>query len=488
MDILSPLEKKLLMALERNNGEIEPEKSGMELVKTMNAASWLQSKGMVKIEEKLVSEYELTEEGMKFIKDGLPEKFLFKDKEKEKIEEIEDRIGKKYAKIAIGWAKRKGWCEIRVENGEKYVVITEKGKKEIGKKQEEEDALEKINEGDFEIKEEIIKILKKRNAIREKERIKRKIFLTEKGWNVVKSGIEIKEEISQLTHEIIISGEWKNKDFRKYDVKAFAPSISIGKPHPLSQLMDKIRKVFSEMGFKEIKGNYVESCFWNMDALFIPQDHPARDMQDTFYCSKPERIDVDEVLIKKISEIHENGGKTGSKGWKYSFNTEESKRALLRTHTTVNTIRYLSMNPVPPAKVFSIERVFRRENIDSTHLPEFHQIEGIVYEKNANFCMLKGILKEFYTRMGFEKIRFRPSYFPYTEPSLEIEVMWKDKWIELGGAGIFRPEVTHPFGVKEQVLAWGLGLERIAMIMLGLDDIRKLYFSDIGWLRELPLL
>ncbi|HEC77271.1 MAG TPA: phenylalanine--tRNA ligase subunit alpha [Thermoplasmatales archaeon] len=488
MDVLSPLEKKLLIALEKNKGRISPEKSGMELVKTMNSASWLQSKGLVEVEEKLISEYELTEEGKKFLEEGLPEKSLFKDKEKEKIGEIENRMGKKDAKIAIGWAKRKGWCEIKVENGEKYVVITEKGKKEIERKQEEEKALEKISEGDFEIDEEILKILKRRGAIREKEKVKRIIFLTEKGWEVVKSGIEIKEEISQLTHEIIRSGEWKNKNFRRYDVRAFSPSINIGKPHPLSQLMEKIRKIFSEMGFKEIKGNYVESCFWNMDALFIPQDHPARDMQDTFYCNKPEKVDVDETLIKKISGIHENGGETGSKGWRYSFRMEESKKALLRTHTTVNTIRYLFMNPNPPAKVFSIERVFRRENIDSTHLPEFHQIEGIVYEKDANFCMLKGILKEFYNRMGFEKIRFRPSYFPYTEPSLEIEVMWMDKWIELGGAGIFRPEVTYPFGVKEPVLAWGLGLERIAMIMLGLNDIRKLYFSDIEWLRELPLL
>jgi phenylalanyl-tRNA synthetase alpha chain len=167
---------------------------------------------------------------------------------------------------------------------------------------------------------------------------------------------------------------------------------------------------------------------------------------------------------------------------------EEAKKVILRTHTTVNTIRYLINNPSPPAKVFSIEKVFRRENIDATHLPEFHQVEGIVYEKDANFCMLKGILKEFYSKMGFEKIRFRPSYFPYTEPSMEIEVEFNGRWIELGGSGIFRPEVTEPFGIKYPVLAWGLGLERMAMNLLGLNDIRMLYFSDIEWLRSLPLL
>jgi len=211
-------------------------------------------------------------------------------------------------------------------------------------------------------------------------------------------------------------------------------------------------------------------------------------MQDTFYCKKPSKIEIDEELIKKIAIVHEKGGETGSKGWRYKFDYEEAKKALLRTHTTVNTIRYIAQHPEPPAKVFSIERVFRRENIDATHLPEFHQIEGIIYEENADFSMLKGILKEFYSRMGFEKIRFRPSYFPYTEPSLEVEVEWNGKWIELGGAGIFRPEVTLPFNAKAPVLAWGLGLERMAMILLNVDDIRMLYFSDIEWLKNLPLL
>ncbi|RLF46836.1 MAG: phenylalanine--tRNA ligase subunit alpha [Thermoplasmata archaeon] len=488
MEILSPLEKKLLLLLEKHGGKAEPEQLEMELVKVMNAASWLQSKGLVETEEKLIKEYELTEEGERFLKEGLPEKNLLKGLKKASLEEIENKLGRKEAAIAIGWAKRKGWCDIVKEGDKKYLVVTEKGKEEVAKKQAEEEALEKIKEGNFEIDEKIINVLKRRDAIKEKERVRRNIFLTDKGWKVVKAGIKIEEELSQLTPEIIKSGEWKKKKFRKYDVKAFAPSIYPGKLHPMTQLIEKIRRIFAEIGFKEIRGSYVESCFWNMDALFIPQDHPARDMQDTFYCKKPDKIKIDRKLIEKIAKVHENGWKTGSKGWGYKFDEREAEKALLRTHTTVNTIRYLAHHPEPPAKVFSIERVFRRESIDSTHLPEFHQIEGIVYEKDANFCMLKGILKEFYNRMGFEKIRFRPSYFPYTEPSLEIEVKWQGKWIELGGAGIFRPEVTLPFGIEEPVLAWGLGLERMAMILLGLNDIRMLYFSDIDWLRNLPLL
>jgi len=199
-------------------------------------------------------------------------------------------------------------------------------------------------------------------------------------------------------------------------------------------------------------------------------------------------METDKKLLDLIADVHETGGDTNSKGWKYKFSKEESKKVLLRTHTTVNTIRYLASNPEPPAKIFSIGKVFRRENIDITHLPEFYQVEGIVHEKDGNFRELAGILKEFYKKMGFEKIRFRPAYFPYTEPSMEVEVKWNGKWMELGGSGMFRPEVTEPLGIKEPVLAWGLGLERMAMMVLNLSDIRELYFSDMEWLRRLPLL
>ena len=170
------------------------------------------------------------------------------------------------------------------------------------------------------------------------------------------------------------------------------------------------------------------------------------------------------------------------------FSKYEVKRALLRTHTTVNTIRYLYNNPEPPCKIFSIGRVFRKENIDTIHLPEFFQIEGIVHEENTNFRQLIGLLKEFYKRMGFEKIRFRPAYFPYTEPSMEVDVFWNNEWMELGGSGIFRPEVTEPIGIKNPVLAWGLGLERLAMLKFDLTDIRKLYVSDLEWLRKKSLI
>ncbi|HUR63025.1 MAG TPA: phenylalanine--tRNA ligase subunit alpha, partial [Candidatus Thermoplasmatota archaeon] len=182
-----------------------------------------------------------------------------------------------------------------------------------------------------------------------------------------------------------------------------------------------------------------------------------------------------------------SGGGTGSAGWGGAFSKEVSQKALLRTHTTVTTIRHLAAHPNPPAKVFGIGRVFRNEAMDATHLPEFHQIEGILVEEGATFQTLIGVLREFYTRLGFPEVKFRPSFYPYTEPSLDVAVRWNNRWLELGGAGIFRPEVSQPLGVPCPVLAWGLGLERLAMMRLGLKDIRDLYVPDLKWLQENPL-
>ncbi|MFQ6060850.1 MAG: phenylalanine--tRNA ligase subunit alpha, partial [Thermoplasmata archaeon] len=283
-------------------------------------------------------------------------------------------------------------------------------------------------------------------------------------------------------------GKWREVDFRKYDVRTFAPSLHGGKKHPLSQYIEKIRRVFSGMGFTEIEGDFVEVAFWDFDALFQPQDHPARDMQDTFYTKDPETLPLPgEELVSRVRDMHERGGDIDSDGWGYEWSIEEARSAILRTHTTVNSIRYLSEHPDPPVKIFIIGRNFRRETTTWKHLPEFQHVEGIVMEENANLCMLIGILREFYRKMGFEKVRVRPGFFPYTEPSMEVDVFFRGEWMELGGSGIFRPEVTRPFGIAHPVLAWGLGLERLIMCNEGVEDIRDIYISDIDWLRNSKL-
>ncbi len=496
---LSQNEKKVLLALKKLHGKGSPQEitkiEDFSLdVEVLNAASWLQSKKLVIIENSIKTVYSLGREGKRFVDIGLPEKRALKLLSDKKgiitLQDLTAVLSPDEISIAIGWLKTNGWATIRKEQ-DTIIEITDKGRKALSEVTDAEKLLNLLNEHpEQEIKKDTIKpLVSRKNVIKEKDIITSTIILTDQGNTLVEKGIEIHEEISQLTSSIIKNKEWLQKTIRPYDIHAFAPALYGGKPHPLVTLISEIRQIFVEMGFMEIQGDYVESCFWNMDVLFIPQDHPAREMQDTFYCKNPSKIQISEQeLLKEVACVHENGGSTGSTGWGYKFSKNEGERALLRTHTTVNTIRYLYNHPKPPCKVFSLERVFRKEDIDSTHLPEFYQIEGIIHEENANFRQLIGILKEFYRRMGFEKIRFRPGYFPYTEPSMEVEVFWNGKWMELGGSGIFRPEVTEPVGVKNPVLAWGLGLERLAMLRFGLSDIRSLYISDLDWLRKTPLL
>jgi len=496
---LSLNEKKVLLALKKLHGKGSPEdifKNGQfsQDVEVSNAASWLQSKKLVMMDNHIKTVYSLGKEGKRFVEKGLPEKRALKLLSDRKgtitLKDLSAVLDSDEISVAIGWLKTNGWASIRKEK-DTIIEMTDKGKKALSEVTDVEKLLRLLHEHpEQEIEKDSIKPLASRkNVIKEKELITSTIILTEHGKKVVETGFEIQEEISQVTSAVIKNSEWKQKTIRPYDIHAFAPAIYGGKPHPLVKLISEIRQIFVEMGFQEIQGDYVESCFWNMDVLFIPQDHPAREMQDTFYCKVPAKLPIQEKqLLEEIARVHENGGTTGSTGWGYKFSKTEGERALLRTHTTVNTIRYLYNHPKPPCKVFSLERVFRKEDIDTTHLPEFYQIEGIIYEENANFRQLIGILKEFYRRMGFEKIRFRPGYFPYTEPSMEVEVFWNGKWMELGGSGIFRPEVTEPIGVKNPVLAWGLGLERIAMLRYGLSDIRSLYISDLDWLRKTPLI
>ncbi len=328
----------------------------------------------------------------------------------------------------------------------------------------------------------------RKNLVKAVERTVRHWTLTPEGQAVSSDELQETVVITDLTPELLQGDAWKTAEFRAFDVSLEAATPRTGRSHPMQALIERIRAIFLEMGFSELVDDYVQSAGWNMDALFIPQDHPAREMQDTFYLDQPSTIELDEGVMQAWKAIHEHGGETGSTGWGGSYSTDVSKRPLLRTHTTVNTIQYLAEHPTEACRVFSVDRVFRKEAIDRTHLPEFHQIEGIIMEEGANLQMLVTTLKTFYAKMGYPEVRVRPAYFPYTEPSLEIEVKWRGKWLELGGAGIFRPEVTEPLGITSPVLAWGMGLERLAMLVLGLDDIRQLYISDLEWLRNQPIL
>jgi phenylalanyl-tRNA synthetase alpha chain len=406
------------------------------------------------------------------------------------------------ATIALGWLKRKNWATTARDGTKLFLKATSRPPKDA---QEELIAtLSTIPETSMSSLDQehrtAAELLLKRKLLDIAIRKTRLLEITSHGLETIRHGVRIAEEVTQLTSDMIRSGEWKKANFKAFDVSASAEPTFIAKYHPIVELIDEVREIFLELGFEEIKGNLVESAFWNFDALFQPQDHPAREMHDTFYLSSPSKAKLPEQsTVRRVAQTHEDGWETGSTGWGYKWSKDIAQRVILRTHTTATTIKYLASHPNPPLKVFSIDRVYRNEKVNYKHLAEFHQIEGIIMDKDASFADLMGILKEFYNRLGFEKVRFWPSYFPYTEPSAEAVVYVEKKttgqngketstgkWLELGGMGIFRPEVTLPFGIKHPVLAWGQGLERLFMIRREEGDIRTPYKNELSWLRAIP--
>ena len=472
------------------------EKSGLAHAAVMRAALTLSARNLVKVYERKWNVATLNEEGENYAQYGLPERRLLRALLRLGGEADVDEAAREagldasLAPIALGWLKKKNWGVIKG----KKCALNVSAEPPLG---DDERLLAKIFESrtitvdglSRELKE-ALNVLRRRKLVDLEEKVHRELELTEEGWKTVKKGLEIVEEVTQLTPELIISGRWKRVKLTRFEVTAPGPAVYPGKMHPLQQIIKRAREIFLEMGFTEIRGPLVETAFWNFDALFQPQDHPAREMMDTFYLANPQagRLPA-KRLVEAVAKTHEDGWVTGTKGWRYKWSPEEAKRLVLRTHTTAETIKYLATHKKPPIKVFSVDRVYRNEQVTYKHLAEFHQIEGIVVDKKVTLRDLMGTLKTFYTKFGLEKIEFWPSYFPYTEPSAQAVAYHPrlKRWIELCGMGIFRPEVLAPVGVKCPVLAWGGGLERLAMIELGLDDVRLLYANNLGWLRRTPL-
>jgi len=482
-DNLTINEKKVLLALE-GLGSAAPEKleekSGLQVDAAMQAAFMLAEKGFASVSEKILERYSLTKEGEEYTKNGLPERQIIDSLEvPTSLEELKSCFSPQMVGIATGWLVKKGWA--KVENG----VMVPSGKVHAGKDEEALKAftgkartLEELAADEGTVRD----LLKRKLVIKHEEKF-RTVSITDAGSALAAQGLVLEEEIAQITSDLLKSEAWKGKKFRPYRLDVTPKPLYGAKIHPYRRLIEQMRQIFLEMGFTEIKGGIIQSSFWNFDALFQPQDHPARDMQDTFHLDSTCQIPAE--YSGKIAAMHESGGDLDSCGWGGTWDKELARRNVLRTHTTAVTIKYLADNPEPPVKAFCIDRAYRRETIDPTHTPEFEQLEGVVMDKDMSFANLLGLLAEFYHRMGFKEVRFRPGYFPYTEPSVEPEVYVDGLgWVELGGAGVFRKEVTEPFGIKEPVLAWGLGVSRLAMLKLGLKDLRLLYQSDIDWLRK----
>jgi len=332
----------------------------------------------------------------------------------------------------------------------------------------------------------------------EQQLLKKRKLTTPETWTTFhlakgpKFALKRKELAIVLTSEMLKDGSWKDKDFKPYNFHALGVAPTTGSLHPLLKVRSQFRKIFIEMGFEEMAtNNYVESSFWNFDALFQPQQHPARDAHDTFFITHPSRTPLDKMpadYVQRVKATHQTGDfGGGSTGYGSPWKETEAEKNLLRTHTTAVSSRMLyklAQSGFKPAKYFSIDRVFRNEAIDRTHLAEFHQIEGVICDRGMNLQHLMGVLEAFYKRLGLEQIRFKPAYNPYTEPSMEIFGYSPEleKWMELGNSGMFRPEMLLPMGLPPdvRVIAFGLGLERPTMILNRIDNIRDLFGHKVS--------
>ncbi|MEM0127976.1 MAG: phenylalanine--tRNA ligase subunit alpha [Thermoplasmatales archaeon] len=476
---LTNSEKKLIKFL-KGKGYVEvdslfPEFSRNELASSI---SWLKEKKLVTVVEKPKSYYFLGQEGRSLIDQGLPEEKLLSLYKSgiTGLRELEGKMGGDL-RYAIAEFLKSG---AKVKDG--FIVSVKLDELEDRIKKVK-DALQHVSSGNY-TEDDILLLKQRKGFVGEKIKMERTIKLTALAEQLSPEDLMETEEVSQITPEII--GRYSSGiQFRPYDPTLYAPRYLPSKVHPLSEFIAEVRRVMLDMGFKELRGHIVETAFWNMDILFIPQDHPARDMQDTFYLDGIG--EVDPALSRRVKKVHERGIR-GSRGWQYPWSKEEASKLLLRTHTTVNTIRYIVEHPNEECRIFSVEKIFRREATDSKHLSEFSQVEGVISGKGVTFGVLIDTLKDFYGRIGVKEIRVKPSYFPYTEPSLEVYGRFKGKEMELGGAGMFRPEVIKPWGVKYNVAAWGLGLERLLMVVLGLDDIREIYRNDLSFLKERRIL
>jgi phenylalanyl-tRNA synthetase alpha chain len=470
---LTQNEKRLLGTLEKEKRANAPHLAGLLEATPEAVVQWAhlaQDKGLVKVERIVVKDFIPTEEGEQYRKSNLPETQLFSILAPST--QLSDLQKHPAFKIGFGQLRKKGLVHI-----DGSTVIKDQNKSTSA----EEAALRNPQAGEPHTKE-----LVKRGILQECETVRYVITITPEGLTVAAKGLDFREETGTLTREQILSGSWKTANLRRYDVTKLPKKVYPGKVHPYQRIIAEMREILLEMGFEELYGDIVQQCYWNFDALFQPQDHPAREMQDTFYLKETLPLPPG---YEKVKAMHISGGDTSSTGWGGVWKEDKAEQCVLRTHTTSLSIQHLALNRNPPVKAFAVGRVYRRETIDTTHLAEFEQLEGIVMDEGVTFGNLLGILREFYTRMGFENVRFKPSYYPYTEPSLDAEVYIDGiGWIEMGGAGVFREEVTVPIGIEYPVLAWGLGVSRIAMLRLGLKDLRLLHKSDVAFLRETPSL
>lgn len=513
---LHPLEIKIILFYKKGD-ELFVDKVEKDLnFKSGNgnqALSWLLGKGMVReIRRESTIFFELTDVGTQWKERGTPEERLIelvRIKQDMRLPEIASTLGldNKDAGSAFGVLSKLGVLAMNSDKRIEYSYPADEsqnGRPASGAAAERLAVIRRLlnraaecgviaaDELSAEEKVVIASIAKKRGAsgvvFREFDR-ETAIFSFSEDRDAVAAALEqagvTGEETGVLTPDMLKTGTWKTASFRAYNVYVPPTRLIPGRTNPYAEFLEDVKDKLVSLGFEEFDGPIVETEFWNSDALFMPQFHSARDIHDVYRITEPQQAKViEEPWLSQVTAAHENGGNTGSRGWSYAFDREFTKRLILRSQGTVMSARTLPHANIP-GKYFGMLRCFRYDRVDATHLSDFYQTEGIVLGEEVNLRALLGFLEMFAIEVaGAKEVKYVPGYFPFTEPSVEVHIKHPVLgWFELGGSGIFRPEVTASLGVNVPVAAWGIGIDRMALMALGLSDLRELFSYDIEQVR-----
>ena len=497
---MHPLEIKVLLEVgpdEPITTETVMNRLEFNLGQCNQAFSWLTNKGYLEEQRREQhAVYELTDLGVEYQEKGTPGERMFELVQAEGPKSLPQlasalNLENKDVGSAFGQMSKEG---VLAMNSEKEVTPKAEGVSDRMKIErsllDRAKASGSLVEGELtgEEKKVIAGISKKRGASSSPFRLAEKEEIT---YTLSASGTEAKkevessgvtgEEIGAVTAEMLATGAWKGKTFRAYNINSPANRVLLGRKNPYGEFLEGVKDKLVSLGFEEFDGPLVETEFWNSDALFMPQFHAARDIHDVYYTKTPSHAkEIEQPYLDQVASAHEDGWTTGSRGWMYEFDRDFTRRLILRSQGTVLSAKALPEAKVP-GKYFGIVRCFRYDQVDATHLSDFYQTEGIVLGEDVNLRTLLGLLRMFAVEVaGAEEVMYVPGYFPFTEPSVEVHIKHPVLgWFELGGSGIFRPEVTEPLGVTVPVLAWGLGIDRMALMSLGLNDLRELFSHNI---------
>ncbi len=469
---LSELERRVIRYVDRRRSVSDVARAaGLSEVETMRGLQYLSNKGVVRLIREEQERIVHTEKGKAYLNQPLPERRIL-DALKDGPKSISELpVSKEEFSGAIGLLKKEGL--VRFERG--TLTLTEKGRNFVFPWERCYDRLDCLDEESF-------KLLNRRGLVT-KEKVVAWYAEPTELWQEVLPHVR-DDLIDSITPEILRSGEWKGREFRAYDVVSPIPKRYYGKRQPYYEFLRRVKDRLYALGFQEEEpGEIVLSMFWNSNALFMPQDHPASDIHDIYLLSAPKthaEIPPEwEEYLERVKRVHE-------RSWGYKWSDEKAWRLVLRSHATAMSAMLLAHKPRIPGKYFTISRVFRPDEFDYKHLLEFNQLDGVVLSDDISFRDLLGLLKDFAREFaGTDRVKFKAGYFPFTEPSVELFVKHPEKgWIEIGGAGMFREELLEPFDIHVPVIAWGLGIGRFAMMELGIQDIREFYSKRLGYLRS----